>query len=29
MWAGAFYDRVTNVLAVQDEISQEVDQALV
>jgi TolB-like protein/Tfp pilus assembly protein PilF len=29
MWAGTFDDRVTNVFAVQDEISQEVAQALV
>ncbi|MDX6558692.1 MAG: hypothetical protein QOF72_1741, partial [Blastocatellia bacterium] len=29
MWAGTFDDRFTNVFAVQDEISQEVAQALV
>jgi DNA-binding winged helix-turn-helix (wHTH) protein/TolB-like protein/Flp pilus assembly protein TadD len=29
MWAGTFDDRYTNVFAVQDEISQEVAQALV
>jgi DNA-binding winged helix-turn-helix (wHTH) protein/TolB-like protein/tetratricopeptide (TPR) repeat protein len=29
MWAGTFDDRLTNVFAVQDEISQEVAQALV
>ena len=29
MWAGTFDDRSTNVFAVQDEISQEVAQALV
>jgi DNA-binding winged helix-turn-helix (wHTH) protein/TolB-like protein/Flp pilus assembly protein TadD len=29
IWAGTFDDRITNVFAVQDEISQEVAQALV
>ena len=29
MWAGTFDDRLTNVFAVQDEISQEVAQELV